>query len=53
MLPVMLPNIFLLLDKDFMLLFGSIRSLFRREKTFGSIGGSIRNFAYTVSSAES
>ena len=27
MLPLMLPNIFLMLDKDFMLLFGSIRFL--------------------------
>ena len=38
--------------KDLMFLNGSINSLSRREKKFGSISGSIINYAYTVSSAE-
>ena len=38
--------------KDVMLPNGSINSLSRREKMFGSIRGSIGNYACTVSSAE-
>ena len=53
MLPLTLPNLFSRLDKYLMLPNGSIKSLSRREKRFGSVSGSIRNYAYTVSSAES
>ena len=39
--------------KNLMLPNGSINYLSRREKMFGSISGSIINYAYTVSSEES
>ena len=39
--------------KDRMLPNGSIKSLSRSEKKIGRVSGSIINYAYTVSSAES
>ena len=39
--------------KDLMLPNGSIKYLSRRDEIFGNISGSIQNYAYIVSSAES
>ena len=46
----MLPQFYLRDHKDLMLLNGSIKSLSSSKTMIGSISGSIRNYAYTVSS---